>query len=141
MQKFITNSQEETINIAKNLAKTVKGGDVIVLNGELGAGKTVFTKGLAKGLGINDIITSPTFTILNEYHSSPSLFHFDMYRIEDENELKELGFDEYIGNPNIICAIEWAERVPSLIPTKHILINISKIDENTREITIKGVRI
>ena len=141
MQNFITNSSQETMEIAEVLAKRLKGGEVIVLDGDLGAGKTVFAKGLAKGLGITDIITSPTFTILNEYPSSPSFFHFDMYRIEDSSELIELGFDEYIGNPRIVCAIEWAQRVPSLIPEHHIHITISKIDDNTRELIIEGATI
>lgn len=135
--QYISKSENQSIQIAQNLAKTLKGGEVILMSGDLGAGKTAFTKGIAKGLGIQGIITSPTFTILNVYNAKINLYHFDMYRIEEEQELYELGFNEYIGNPNGVCVVEWHEKTPSLFEgTKNINICIKKLDQNTRAIII-----
>ena len=134
--EFISKSEKETQNIAYNLAKNFSGGEVLLLNGDLGAGKTAFSKGIAKAMGVEDIVTSPTFTILNEHYGNKlNFYHFDFYRLEDESELKELGFDELIGNKNGICAIEWYEKVPSILPRNAIKIDIKKIDDNTRKIT------
>ena len=128
--EYISISEKETFNIAKNLAKDFKGGEILLLSGDLGAGKTAFTKGIAKALNVKAIITSPTFTIMNEYKSGKlELYHFDMYRIEDTNELKELGFEQYIGNKNGVCCIEWFEKVPELFISKQVKhITIDKLD-------------
>lgn len=134
--EYISNCEQDTIIIAKSLGEKMKGGEVIILNGELGAGKTAFSKGLALGLKIDDIITSPTFTILNVYQGKLNFYHFDMYRLEDENELKELGFEEYIGNSNGVCAIEWISKTPSLMTQNAIVVNITKLGIDTRKIEI-----
>lgn len=135
---FITKNEKQTRKIAQKLAEELKFGDVILLEGDLGSGKTVFTKGIAESLGIKDIITSPTFTILNLYKINNGNFaHFDMYRIENENELSELGFEEYIGGQGTICAIEWSSQTPSIIPKNTISVTLEKIDEKTRKIFIK----
>lgn len=138
--EFFSNSEQETINIAYNFGKTLSGGDVILLDGDLGAGKTHFTKGIAKALGIKAIVTSPTFTIMNTYSGENlNLFHFDMYRIENEDELKELGFEEVIGNGKGVCCFEWYKNTPHLFDNiPYILVTIEKIDDEKRKIIIKG---
>lgn len=138
--EYISKNIEQTISFAKNLAEKFKGGEILLLSGELGAGKTAFTKGVAQGLGILGIITSPTFTIMNMYTSGKlNLYHFDMYRIEDDKEIYELGFDEYIGNPNGVACVEWFNQTPELFENKKsILIKLDKIDDDTRKITIEG---
>lgn len=137
--KFLSNSEQETFDFAFDFASKLKGGDVVLLAGDLGAGKTAFTKGLARAFGIGGIITSPTFTILNEHYGNKlNLYHFDMYRIDDESELRELGFDEFIGKTDGVCAIEWFEKTPSILPSSAILVNINKIDDNSREIVISN---
>ena len=135
--KLRTNSDKETFEIGENFGRSLKGGEVILLNGDLGAGKTVFAKGIAKGLGVDAIVNSPTFTIMNEYLGSVRFCHFDMYRIDDESELRELGFEEVIGDKNTVCAIEWASKTPSVIPSSAINVYISKISNDEREIEIK----
>jgi len=134
--EFLSKSEQDTIKFASKLCESFKGGEVLLLNGDLGAGKTVFAKGLAMGLGNQSVITSPTFTIMNMYKGRLNFYHFDMYRIEDESELVELGFGEYIGAKDSICAIEWSSRVPSLLPKDCITVEITKVDDETRLIKV-----
>lgn len=122
---YETFSPDETELIGKKLGENSKPGDVYCLNGDLGVGKTVFTKGFAEGLGITEHITSPTFTIVNEYNGRLKFYHFDVYRIEDEDEMYEIGLDEYLFS-NGICLIEWAEKIKNLLPNNAIQINITK---------------
>ncbi len=138
--KFISKSEKDTYKIAKKFERTLSGGEVVILNGDLGAGKTTFTKGLAKALGITENVTSPTFTLMNIYTSGRlKLYHFDMYRIEDESEAQELGLDEFFYG-NGVCMIEWAENIKNMLPKNLITINITKLGENKREIEILGVK-
>jgi len=133
---MLSRSVEETYKIAEEFAKNLKGGDVIILNGDLGAGKTTFTKGLAKALNIKENITSPTFTLMNIYLSGKlPLYHYDMYRITDEDETREIGLNEYFYGKGI-CVVEWAENIKNLLPKKLITINITKVDDNSREFEI-----
>ena len=135
--EYISNSVNETINFACEFAKTLKGGDVLTLSGDLGAGKTVFAKGIAKGLNITQTVVSPTFTIMCEYTGGRlKLNHFDMYRLSSGVEAEEFGFSEYILDKNSISLIEWSENVASIIPPNAIKIEIQKIDENSRKIII-----
>lgn len=135
--EFISKSEKDTEKFAYDFAKTLKGDEIILLEGDLGAGKTTFTKSLAKALGIKEHITSPTFTLVNEYHSGKyPLFHFDMYRLEDESEAIELGLDEYF-NKKAISIIEWPMRIKDLLPQNHMLITIEKIDDNSRKFTVR----
>lgn len=134
--EFLSKSEKDTIEFAKRMAKDFKGGEVLLLNGDLGAGKTVFAKGIALGLGNEGVITSPTFTIMNMYKGRLNFYHFDMYRIEDESELIELGFGEYIGASDAVCAIEWSSRTPSLLPDNSITVEIIKIDDETRLVKV-----
>ncbi len=133
--RIVTRSEEETLKIGIRIGEKLKSGDVIALNGELGAGKTHITKGIAKGLGVEDYITSPTFIIVNEYEGRIPLYHFDVYRINDVDEMYEIGFDEYLYGSGV-CIVEWGKIVEELLPEYAIKIDIIKIDENTREIII-----
>ena len=123
---FFVNSIEETTNLGIKIDKLVKPGNVICLTGDLGTGKTHITKGIAKGLDINDIITSPTFTIVNEYDSGRiKLNHFDVYRVSDPDEIYAIGFDDYIFS-DAVSVIEWANYIEEILPKDYLHINISK---------------
>lgn len=136
--KFISRSVKQTEEIAFELAKKLKKGDCIAYRGELGAGKTAFTRGLAKGLGIEDDVMSPTFSLVNQYEGDVILYHFDMYRIENEDDLYMTGFFDYLDSDGIL-AIEWSENIASALPEDTIFVTIEKTDDgNTREITIQG---
>lgn len=132
-------SVEETSKLAMEIAKDCKKGQIICLSGELGTGKTHFTKAFAKGLGITEEITSPTFTIVNEYREGTiPFFHFDVYRINDIEELYDIGYEEYFFSEGI-CLVEWAEMIESVIPKDAIWIKIEKNilkDENYRLIEV-----
>jgi len=134
MKVIISDSKEFTLELGKRFAERLKKRDIIGLIGEMGAGKTVFTKGIAKGLEIDPmIVTSPTFTIINEYEGKIKLFHFDLYRIKSLDEIENLGYEEYFYNDGIVV-IEWAERCMDLLPNKSYLIYFEYIDENKRKI-------
>ena len=137
-----TRSPEETLYLAEKVSGLLKCGDVITLDGDLGAGKTVFSKGIAKGLGIMDPVTSPTFIIMQEYEGGRlPLYHFDVYRIEDPEELYAIGADEYI-NGTGVCLIEWAVQVEDIIPEDAIKVTIVREAEkgdDFRKITIEGL--
>ena len=132
---IITNNAEETIAVGEKLGASMDSGDVIALYGDLGAGKTTIIRGIAQGLGISSRVTSPTFTIVNEYPGKIPLFHFDMYRIADKDELFEIGWDEYLERDGI-CIVEWSENIEGAFPPGTIRIRIDKLDENKRSITI-----
>ena len=126
MYKFISKSEEDTINFANDFAKNLKVGDIIILSGELGSGKTKFTQGVLKYFGLENEISSPTFTIVNEYHSGRiPFYHFDVYRIGDEDEMFDIGFDEYVDGDGV-CLIEWAELIKGIIPENAVSIKITK---------------
>ena len=131
--KYISKSPKQTLNIGKEFAKTLKGGDVVLLHGDLGAGKTAFTKGIAKGLSINKEITSPTYAYMNDYGGV--LYHYDCYRLSSGEDAEALGLTDYFYSDGI-CVIEWSENIKSVLPKNTISVTINKIDEKTREIII-----
>ena len=134
---FYTNSPAETEAIAEKLAKVLTAGTVIAYRGDLGAGKTAFTRGLAKGLGCREMVTSPTYTIVNEYLSGKMpLFHFDMYRLGSADDLWDIGWEDYLDRGGI-CAVEWSENVEEALD-RFILVNIEKTGDESRRITIEG---
>lgn len=138
----ITSSTEETMAVGATLAKTIGKGVVFTLVGDLGAGKTHFVKGFAKGIGSADLVTSPTFTLLNVYEGGRMpVYHFDMYRLESKEEAEELGFNEYFDLKSLdgVVLAEWPSQVEGLISCPHIEINIEKLDENKRKITLSNV--
>ena len=135
--EFITNSPAETERIGEALGKTIKPGSVIAYRGDLGAGKTAFTRGLARGLGSTELVTSPTYTIVNEYLGGRMpLFHFDMYRLHSSDDLWDIGWEDYLDR-NGICAVEWSENVSDALEDP-IFITIEKLGEESRRITIEG---
>lgn len=136
MLEFRSFSAEDTEKIAAEVSQKLSPGDVVCLFGEMGVGKTVFTNGLCRALGVCEYATSPTFTVVNEYNGEDfPVYHFDMYRIEDESELLEIGFDEYL-NSGGICIIEWPENVPGSLPKKRINIKILRDSFTERKIVI-----
>ena len=135
--EYITNSPVETEAVAEKLARLLHPGTVIAYRGDLGAGKTAFTRGLAKGLGCADMVTSPTYTIVNEYLSGKMpLFHFDMYRLRSADDLWDIGWEDYLDRGGV-CAVEWSENVEEALDS-FILVNIEKIGDESRRITIEG---
>ena len=131
--EYITNSEKETLDIAYNLARGIKGNKVICLNGELGAGKTVFVRGFCSFFGITEI-SSPTFTLVNEYDGNRKVFHFDVYRLADEDEFYAIGGEEYFEKG--VCIIEWSDVIKDVIPKDAIDVRIEKLDDNVRKIII-----
>ena len=139
--EFTTHSAAETESLGASLAAPLQPGDVIAYFGDLGAGKTAFTQGLARGLGINEPVTSPTYTIVNEYLDGRlPLFHFDMYRLSDSDELFDLGWEDYLAR-NGVCAVEWSENVADALEDPiTVTIERDPSDGNRRRITITGGR-
>ncbi len=140
--EWITNSEEETEQLGQRLGQAVQAGAVIAYTGDLGAGKTAFTRGLARGLGIRERITSPTFTIVNEYEGGRlPLFHFDMYRLGSSDELYDIGWEDYLAR-NGVCAVEWSERVEDALEEDTIRVDVRRGDsDDQRRISIKGVEL
>ncbi len=137
MDDFISQSVEQTEEFAEDFSKNLDGDEIIALYGELGAGKTAFARGLAKGLGVEDSVSSPTFAIVNEYQGDYPIYHFDMYRIESWNDLDSIGFFDYIGNG--VMLIEWSENIEGALPDDVIKVHINKTPiENERIIRIEG---
>lgn len=136
--EYITNSEIETQKIGEKIAKKLKAGCVLALIGDLGSGKTAFTKGVARGLGIKDIITSPTFVLIKEYQTSNfTLVHADCYRIDRKSDAESTGLLEYLNRDDAIVVIEWAERVESILPKNTIKIKFEHLGENKRKIVVK----
>lgn len=123
--EYISNSVDDTREIAAELAKKLAAGDVLCMYGDLGAGKTAFVQGLAQGLGIDEPITSPTFTIVNEYYGSMPLYHFDVYRIADPDEMYEVGYEEYVYGSGV-SVIEWSELISDILPESRYSVTILK---------------
>ena len=139
--EIISNSAAQTIEIARLIGEKLKDGDLLALSGELGSGKTCFTKGLAKGLGVSEEyqITSPTFTLINEYPARCKLYHFDVYRLSGYSELEDLGYEEYFAGDGVVV-IEWAEKIDKIIPGDSIFINFEYVDENRRKMIVRGLK-
>lgn len=137
--EYITHSPAETEELGCRLGRTLGPGAVVAYFGGLGMGKTAFTRGLARGLGCRGRVTSPTFTIVNEYDGPTPLFHFDMYRLADADALFDIGWEDYLDRGGV-CAVEWSENVADAMPdgTVYVTIQRSPEGENTRKITITG---
>ena len=135
--EYITHSPEQTEEVGRALGEKLAPGTVIAYRGDLGAGKTAFTRGLARGLGYPEPVTSPTYTIVNEYLGGRlPLFHFDMYRLRSSDDLWDIGWEDYLDRGGV-CAVEWSENVADAMEDP-ILITIEKLGEDTRQITIEG---
>ncbi len=135
--KFTTHSPEQTEAVGQRLGQALQGGEIVAYRGGLGAGKTAFTRGLARGLGISMRVTSPTYTIVNEYTGGRlPLFHFDMYRLGSSDELFDIGWEDYLARGGV-CAVEWSENVEDAMDGA-IFVTLEKCTEDVREITIEG---
>lgn len=144
MKSFKTVSQDETCTLGRKLGELLKAGDIVCLVGDLGTGKTAFTKGIAEALGVSGYITSPTFTFVNEYQGRIPMFHFDVYRIGEPEDLFEIGFEEYL-EQDAVVVIEWADMIKDILPSEYIWVEIKKdinADFNIRiiDIQFKGSR-
>lgn len=135
---YTTHSPEETEALAQALGEQLHKGSVVAFRGGLGMGKTAFTRGLAKGLGYAGRVTSPTFTVVNEYLGTTPLFHFDMYRLDNEDELFDIGWEDYLTRDGV-CAVEWSENVTDALPEETIFVDIARGEgDSDRIITITG---
>ena len=132
-----TNSEAETVLAGEQMGKKLLPGDVLAFYGDLGAGKTAFIRGVARGLGIASRVSSPTFTIVNEYPGPVPLFHFDMYRLGSSDELFEIGWEDYLTRGGV-CCVEWTENVADAMPAEAVAVTIEKTGENVRKITVSG---
>ncbi len=134
---YITHSETETEELGARFGEKVPAGAVIALYGDLGCGKTAFVRGMARGMGLDAVVSSPTFTIVNEYDGTRPLFHFDMYRLASADELFDIGWEDYLARGGV-CAVEWSENVPGAFEGDEIVIRFAKTGDNDREITIEG---
>lgn len=132
MLKLVSSNSKETEQIGQRIGEILRPGDVICLSGDLGVGKTTLVKGLAKGLGIKDHLTSPTFTIVNQYEGKHLLYHFDVYRVNDVDELYAIGFEEYIYS-EAVSVIEWAELISDILPKEKLWVEIKKDVNNSED--------
>jgi len=134
--EYISYSEADTVKIGKTLAANLEPGTVVAMYGDLGSGKTAMVRGMAQGLGLNARVSSPTFTIVNEYLGEIPLFHFDMYRLGDADELFEIGWEDYIQRGGI-CAVEWSENVEEAFYSDTVRVYFEKLDDTTRRIRIE----
>ena len=140
MAEFFSTSEQETEELGFRLAQTLKGGAVVAMYGDLGAGKTAFVRGMARGLGLNCRVSSPTFTIVNEYLGDRELIHFDMYRLSGADELFDIGWEDYLSR-GAVCAVEWSEKVEDAFYGDEIVVRIEKLGDTRRKITIEGAEL
>lgn len=138
--EYISYSEADTVRIGGELASALEPGTVVAMYGDLGAGKTAFVRGMAQGLELDARVSSPTFTIVNEYLGRIPLFHFDMYRLGSADELFEIGWEDYLERGGV-CAVEWSEQAADAMPEDSVLVSITRhpSEEDTRIITIEGV--
>jgi tRNA threonylcarbamoyladenosine biosynthesis protein TsaE len=139
--KFISHSQEQTQRLGRHLGELAQAGDVFLLTGNLGSGKTCLTQGIAWGLGVKEYAFSPSFVIMREYHGRLTIYHIDFYRLDRIEEIADLGLDEYLYGKGV-CVVEWAEKGMAVLPEEHLLINLSYISDTERSISFepKGKR-
>lgn len=136
--EYLSHSPEETEHIGEMLGRRLRPGTVVAYRGGLGMGKTAFTRGLARGLGCAGRVTSPTFTIVNEYDGATPLFHFDMYRLEDSDALFDIGWEDYLERGGV-CVVEWSENVADALPQDAVVVTIARGEgDNERIITVEG---
>lgn len=138
--EYLSQGESETEELGRRLAGSLTPGMVVAFRGDLGVGKTAFIRGIARGLGYVGRVTSPTFAIVNEYESTPPLFHFDMYRLDSAEELFDIGWDDYLERKGI-CVVEWSEQISEALPENALIVEISRVPdhENQRMIAVKGV--
>lgn len=136
MQTFISRSEAQTEAVGEQFAKSLADGTVVAMYGDLGAGKTAFVRGMARGMGLTCRVSSPTFTIVNEYCGERELIHFDMYRLNDSDELFDIGWEDYLAR-GAVCAVEWSEKVDDAFYGDETIVHIEKLGDTERKITIE----
>ena len=137
---YISKSEQETERIGSEFAASLPGGTVVAMYGDLGAGKTAFVRGMARGMGLSCRVSSPTFTIVNEYLGERELIHFDMYRLSSADELFDIGWEDYLSR-NAVCAVEWSENVQDAFFGDEVVVRIEKLNDTDRKITIEGAEL
>ena len=140
MAVFFTKSEAETERLGEKLAAALPGGSVVAMYGGLGAGKTAFVRGMARGMGLSCRVSSPTFTIVNEYLGERELIHFDMYRLSGADELFDIGWEDYLAR-GAVCAVEWSENVDGAFFGDEVRVTIEKLSDTERRITIEGAEL
>ena len=140
MSVYYTNSEAETEAVGAALAADLPGGSVVAMYGDLGAGKTAFVRGMARGMGLECRVSSPTFTIVNEYLGPRELIHFDMYRLSGADELFDIGWEDYLSR-GAVCAVEWSENVEDAFFGDEVRVTIEKLNDSERKITIEGAEL
>ena len=140
MAEFFSSSERETEALGARLAAVLPGGSVVAMYGDLGAGKTAFVRGMARGMGLDCRVSSPTFTIVNEYLGKRELIHFDMYRIGGADELFDIGWEDYLSR-GAVCAVEWSENVEDAFFGDEIVVRMEKLGDTERKITIEGAEL
>jgi tRNA threonylcarbamoyladenosine biosynthesis protein TsaE len=145
MEILISKSEDETIKLGSEFAKKLKPGSMVALYGDLGSGKTQFVKGVCRSFDVREVVNSPTFTVVNEYHgtipdstTAIEIFHIDLYRMKNMEEIFGIGFDEYLESGGI-CLVEWAEKLDGIIPEERYDVKLSVVDATTREITVANI--
>ena len=138
--EFVAENLEDTRAFASQFASQLNRGDIVLLTGDLGAGKTTFVKAVAKELGYTGLVTSPTFTLLNEYSGSMPIYHFDMYRLKSSSEAVESGLDEVLKNNDGVCFVEWPQKVAGILPEKYIMLDITILGDNARKFRVVDSR-
>ena len=139
MSEYISHSEQDTEDLGARLSKQLPGGAVVAMYGDLGAGKTAFVRGMARGMGLNCRVSSPIFTIVNEYLGEWELIHFDMYRLSGADELFDIGWEDYLAR-GAVCAVEWSENVEDAFFGDEIRVTIEKLSDTERKITIEGAK-
>ena len=140
MSEYISHSERETEELGARLSSVLPGGSVVAMYGDLGAGKTAFVRGMARGMGLKCRVSSPTFTIVNEYLGERDLIHFDMYRLSGADELFDIGWEDYLSR-GAVCAVEWSENVQGAFFGGEIRVTIEKLSDRERKITIEGAEL
>ena len=140
VKRIMTSSEEETEACGRELAESLAPGSVVALYGDLGAGKTAFVRGMALGLGVEESVSSPTFTIVNEYLGKRELIHFDMYRLSSADELFDIGWEDYLSR-GAVCAVEWSENVEDAVFGDEIRVSFEKLSDHERKIIIEGAEL
>lgn len=140
MAEFISNCESDTEKIGEKFAASLPDGSVVAMYGDLGAGKTAFVRGMARGMGLDCRVSSPTFTIVNEYLGKRELIHFDMYRLGGADELFDIGWEDYISR-GAVCVVEWSENVSEAFFGDEVKVSIEKLSDNGRKITIEGAEL
>lgn len=135
---IVSHSLAQTQRLGARLGELLRGGEVLLLDGDLGTGKTSLTQGIAEGLGVHEVVSSPTFTLLKEYEGRTPLYHFDCYRLDDPNEALDLGFEEYLES-NGVCVVEWAQRAEPLWPAEHLRIRLKMVSDTKRGLVFVGL--